>query len=619
MNSNALPLLIAIPFFGFIISLLLPKRKEIIISTWSLLTVNLHFIFILGLIISWLLSDEKEYFYRGPSLIKSGTYDFFISFYLDYVSATFLFIGGLLTSLIAIYSRYYMHRESGYKRFFCTILLFYFGYNVIILSGNFETLMSGWEILGFSSFLLIAFYRDRFLPVKNALKVFSIYRIGDLGLILVAWLSHNLMENNATFLEISNKTLISEHLLNHSSIGFFLGLMLIISASVKSAQFPFSTWLPRAMEGPTPSSAIFYGSLSVHMGCFILIRTFNLWEQQTSIRILMVVLGLVTIFMSYMTAKVQSSIKSQIAYASIVQIGIIFIEIALGLLPLALFHLVGNAFLRTYQLLVSPSVVSYLIREQFYKNSDTPTDSHYSKLNKAFYVLAVKEWNMDRFHDKFLWHPLKVIGRTFTALKHPLAFLLMVLGSLALAGISYFYIEDNFTVQALSTLIAFIGVIFGLQSFAEKKSTTLAWSLIAMNHVWIALSILVFADWEPSSIIIYLSGILPSWFIGFYILKKINKKETGLNLANFQGHIYEYVPLGFLFLICCMGLSGFPITPSFIGEDLLFHHLPPENLSLAILVAFSYVLDGISIMRIYARVFLGPHVKTYHDVASRSA
>lgn len=619
MNTNILPIIVLIPLLGFLISLLLPKANEKLISKWSFFIVCSHFLISLSLIAFLILSQDVELFYRGPSLIESGSYHFFISFYLDYISATFLFLGGLLISLITIYSRYYMHRESGYKRFFSTILFFYFGYNLIIFSGNFETLMAGWEVLGFSSFLLIAFYRDRFLPVKNALKVFSIYRIGDLGLILAGWLCHNLMENNVTFLEIANRAFISEHLLNHSYVGFFLGFMIVISAAVKSAQFPFSTWLPRAMEGPTPSSAIFYGSLSVHMGCFILIRTFNLWEPQTSIRILIVLIGLITIFMSHFSAKVQSSIKSQIAYASTVQIGIIFIEIALGLIPLALFHLVGNAFLRTYQLLVSPSVVSYLIREQFYKNSASPEISYYSKLNRAFYILSVKEWNMDYYHDKFLWHPLKVIGRTFTSLKTQLIFSTIVITSLSITAFCCFYIHDKLLALILSHLVACIGVIFGLQSFAEKKSPVLAWSLIAMNHIWIAISILIFANWELHNIIIYLSGILPSWMLGMYILNRMKAKEKNLNLEGQQGHTYEYGWLGFIFLICCMGLSGFPITPSFIGEDLLFHHLPPENLSLAFLVAFSYVLDGISIMRIYARIFLGPHVKTYHEVASRSS
>jgi len=132
----------------------------------------------------------------------------------------------------------------------------------------------GWEILGISSFLLIAFYRDRYLPVKNAVKVFSIYRIGDVGLILAMWLMHHLWHENITFMKLSNFELVHEHLQRHSWIGVLISLLILISAAAKSAQLPFSSWLPRAMEGPTPSSAIFYGSLAVHLGVFLLLRPF---------------------------------------------------------------------------------------------------------------------------------------------------------------------------------------------------------------------------------------------------------------------------------------------------------------------------------------------------------
>jgi NADH:ubiquinone oxidoreductase subunit 5 (subunit L)/multisubunit Na+/H+ antiporter MnhA subunit len=202
-------------------------------------------------------------------IYQTNDYSFFIDFYFDRITATYLIVGAILTFLVTIYSRYYMHREGGYKRFFNTIQFFYLGYNVAIFSGNLETLFIGWEVLGISSFLLIAFYRDRYLPVKNAVKVFSIYRIGDVGLILAMWMSHHLWHENITFLKLNNAELVHEHLQSHTLIGVFIALALFLSAAAKSAQLPFSSWLPRAMEGPTPSSAIFYGSLSVHLGVFL--------------------------------------------------------------------------------------------------------------------------------------------------------------------------------------------------------------------------------------------------------------------------------------------------------------------------------------------------------------
>src|SRR6185436_13229254 len=219
-------------------------------------------------------------------LFESPGYEFFIDFNFDKITAVYLWVGSFLTFLVTIYSRYYLHREIGYKRFFNSILFFYLGYNLVIFSGNLETLFIGWEILGISSFLLIAFYRDRYLPVKNAMKVFSIYRVGDVGLILTMWMSHHLFHENITFLKLTNYELVHEHLATHTWIGVFISVMILITAAAKSAQLPFSSWLPRAMEGPTPSSAIFYGSLAVHLGVFLLMRTYPFWEQQFSVRIL---------------------------------------------------------------------------------------------------------------------------------------------------------------------------------------------------------------------------------------------------------------------------------------------------------------------------------------------
>jgi NADH-quinone oxidoreductase subunit L len=241
-------------------------------------------------ILYWIVSSRKDLNLNEITLLKTSHYEFFIDFYFDKVAAIYMLMGAFLTFLVTTYSRYYLHRERGYKRFFNTILFFYLGYNIAVMAGNFETLFMGWEIIGVSSFLLIAFYRERYLPVTNAFKVFSIYRIGDIGIILAMWASHHLWHENITFMKLNNYTLVSHQLQEHSAIGIFISLAILLAASAKSAQFPFSSWLPRAMEGPTPSSAIFYGSLSVHLGAFLMLRTFPFWEHQTIVRVIIIVI-----------------------------------------------------------------------------------------------------------------------------------------------------------------------------------------------------------------------------------------------------------------------------------------------------------------------------------------
>ena len=134
----------------------------------------------------------------------------------------------------------------------------------------------GWEIIGLSSFLLIAFYRNRYLPVKNAFKVLSNYRISDVALMMAMWMLHHLTHRNIRFDEFSD---VASGNISKSGMVAFIAGMFLLAAIVKSAQFPFSSWLPRAMEGPTSSSAIFYGSLSVHIGVFLLLRTHPFWES----------------------------------------------------------------------------------------------------------------------------------------------------------------------------------------------------------------------------------------------------------------------------------------------------------------------------------------------------
>ena len=621
--NELLQYFILLPFLGFIISLFLPESKEKAISWTAFGTVFLQLIGLVVFIIFWIIDGAKDLNLLELSILKTAHYEFFIDFYFDQISAVYLFIGALLTSMITTYSRYYLHREKGYKRFFNTVLFFFFGYNLAILSGNFETLFIGWEIIGISSFLLIAFYRERYLPVKNAFKVFSIYRIGDVGLLLAMWASHHLFHENITFMKLNNYELVNEHLQNHSIIGIFIALCLACAAAAKSAQIPFSSWLPRAMEGPTPSSAIFYGSLSVHLGVFLMLRTFPFWEHQTTMRIAIGLMGLTTSLAASVMARVQSSVKSQVAYSSISQIGIIFIEIALGFETLALIHFAGNAFLRTYQLLVSPSVVSYLIRDQLYNfkpREKAIEDSYPKKIEYTLYILALKEFNLEGFLNMVLWKPLKIIGKSLDFLNIKRIYFLFI--PIYLMGFITYKFKLHLPYQLtniLPELFAFIGLVFVFKSFSERRSPFLAWILIVMNHFWIALAIVFNDKVSISEIAYYLAGIILAGGIGYIALLQLKKIEMRILISQYLGHVYEHPKFAFFFLLATLGITGFPITSTFIGEDLIFSHIGSNQVILAFFVASSFVVSGIAGIRIYARLFLGPHVKTYHELPYKSS
>lgn len=614
---------ILIPIAGFVISIFIPGRKESIMSSVAFVTSALNLAAASGLIVLWLIHQQPTLSIKEAVIFHSESYTFFIDFSFDKIAAVYLFTGALLTLMVITYSRVYLHRESGYKRFFNTILFFYIGYNTVVLSGNFETLFTGWEVLGISSFLLIAFYRDRYLPVKNAVKVFSIYRVGDVGLILAMWMSHHLWHENITFSKLANYGLVHTQLQTHTLIGVFISLMILVSAAVKSAQFPFSSWLPRAMEGPTPSSAIFYGSLSVHLGVFLLLRTFPFWEHQLSVRILIGAGGLLTSLTASGVVRVQSSIKSQIAYASIAQIGIMFIEVAAGFENLALIHFAGNAFLRTYQLLVSPSVVTYLIREQFYHfqpREYSLEDSFPKRLEYTLYMLCLKEWNLDSFMYHYLWNPLKRVGKRleFFTVKR----VILIFTPLYLAGLFLTYhkamVPGNIQ-QVFTISFAVIALVMVLKSFAERKDAYLSWTLVNMSHFWVALAVSFNEQFRFDHIHLYLSGVATCGILGFLCLYRLQTIEHKIDLDQFHGHSQKHQGIAFVFLLACLGVAGFPITPTFIGEDLIFTHVHEDQALLAFVIALSFIIDGLALIRIYARLFLGPHVKSVYDIAYRSS
>ena len=621
--QQILPVLISLPIVGALFAMLFGKHSEKGISYSVILATGAHLLLTFTFVGVWAFRHFEVINIKEVVLYKMQGYEFFIDLYFDKLTAVYLLVGSIMTFLITIYSSFYMHNEHGYRRFFTNIMFFFFGYNVVILSGNFETLFLGWEILGVSSFLLIAYYRDRYLPVKNAVKVFSIYRVGDIGLILAMWLSHHLWHENITFFKLNNLALVHNQIAHHQLLALSVAMSILLTAVIKSAQFPFSSWLPRAMEGPTPSSAIFYGSLAVHIGAFLLQRTAGFWEDMLFFKVQLILVGLVSATLSTFTARVQSSIKAQVAYSSIAQIGIIFIELAFGWYDLALIHFVGNAFLRTYQLLISPSIVTYKIREQFFNfepNANGLTKKLPKKISYTLYMLSLQEWKLDDFLYKRLWLPVKNIGARLNFLN--LSNILIFFVPLLVGAFCLLYFKADIPseiAQYIPEIFALIGLILVIKAFTERRSVRLSFALVLLNHLWVAMAISFNDNVNWEHIIIYLSGVLLFGLLGFATILWLKKLERRVFLNQFYGHSYEHPRIAFFFLLCCLGMAGFPISPTFIGEDLIYSHIQSGQLFLAVFVSLSFIIDGLALIRIYARVFLGPHHKTYHESAYRSS
>lgn len=290
-------------------------------------------------------------------------YHFAIKFVFDRLSVPFVILSYVLCGTIGAFANSYMHRERGFNRFFVLYAVFLLGMVWTSLAGTIETLFAGWELVGLSSAMLVAFYHERKAPVTNGLRVWTVYRVSDAALLLASVVLHHVRGGGDfdRLLNISNS--ISEggwpdgsSLLSHQQT-LIVGFLLIIAAAGKSALVPFSNWLPRAMEGPTPSSAVFYGALSVHLGAFLLLRISPILETSYILSGTVVLLGLTTSAFAAFAGRVQSDIKCTLSYASLAQVGLIVAEVGLGWQYVALIHILGHGCLRTLQFIRAPSLL----------------------------------------------------------------------------------------------------------------------------------------------------------------------------------------------------------------------------------------------------------------------
>ncbi len=286
----------------------------------------------------------------GHWFVVTG-YHFHLVLQLDALSVPFLLLATTLCGVVAVFSDPYLHREPGFHRYFLLLSLFGLGYSLTVLAGGMEMLYCSWEFIGLTSALLIGYFHERPGPCRNGLYTFIVYRICDLGLVTAAVTIHHLCGSGdfERFLGHPTSLLPAQ--------AAFVGGLLLVAAMGKAAQLPFSGWLPRAMEGPTPSTAIFYGALSVHAGVYLLLRISPLLEASRGLSLAVVAVGLSTALMARFVGQVQTDIKCSLAYASMAQVGLIVAEIGLGFRLLPIGHAVGHAVFRSVQFLRAPSLL----------------------------------------------------------------------------------------------------------------------------------------------------------------------------------------------------------------------------------------------------------------------
>jgi NADH-quinone oxidoreductase subunit L len=341
---------------------------------------------------------------------------FAIELFVDSVSLSFAILTTGICTVVAAFSMRYLHREAGFTRFFFYFATFATGMLLVVLAGTIELLFAGWELLGLSSAMLVAFFHQRPAPLRNAMNVFVVYRVSDAAMLCAAILSHHYAGHGS----LSAIFGPSETSALSSGEATVIVCLLAIAAAGKCAQLPLSGWFPRAMEGPTPSSAIFYGALSVHAGAYLLLRAQPTIERAPVAAILIGAMGATTAIYATIAGRVQTDIKSSLAFASLTQVSVILVEIAVGLTWLPLVHTAGHACLRLLQFLRSPSVLHDFHEARnaigAQARASLSPRAPAAGLSLWLYRFALERGHLDGIVSRFVVRPVVAIARAIDAL-----------------------------------------------------------------------------------------------------------------------------------------------------------------------------------------------------------
>jgi len=354
------------------------------------------------------LLDLTAIFSRAPEQIRLGTWlasgeiEAAISFTLDPFGLSLATLVALICLLVTQFSINYLHREPGFQRFFMILCLFSGAMLLIVTAGNALLAFVGWELAGVSSYLLIAYSWERNRAAENATRAFVTNRIGDAGFLLAIFLCLSWI-GSLEWPDVAAGAARLERL----NAGLIL-LAFLAPALAKSGQIPFSGWIARALEGPTPSSAVFYGSLMVHAGVYLLIRLEPLFQQAPSLLPLVALLGLATALYGWLSGLTQTDVKSSLMFATTTQVGLMFLECGLGWFDLAAWHLVLHAIWRAYQFLHAPALMHLTNRPA------RPVPSWLRKRTRLFTAALQRFW-LDPASDWLLVCPTERLARDIQA------------------------------------------------------------------------------------------------------------------------------------------------------------------------------------------------------------
>ena len=354
------------PLLGALINGMLGKRlPRPVVALIGCATVGLSFVWSVAALWRLLSLAPADRIISSGALftwIEAGRVKVDAAFLLDPLSMVMILIVTGVGFVIHVYSTAYMAEEPGYYRFFSYMNLFIFTMSVLVLADNYALMFVGWEGVGLCSYLLIGFYIDRKSAGDAAKKAFIVTRIGDVGFVLGVFLIFSAF-GSFNFADIFGRV---ARYAPETEFGFIslICLLLFIGATGKSAQIPLYVWLPDAMEGPTPVSALIHAATMVTAGVYMVARSAALYSRAPETLIVVATIGIATAALAACIALVQTDIKRVLAYSTISQLGYMFLAVGVGAFGAGIFHLMTHAFFKALLFLGSGSVILALHHEQ---------------------------------------------------------------------------------------------------------------------------------------------------------------------------------------------------------------------------------------------------------------
>ena len=470
--------LAAFAFFGLLSLTGRNYSRQDLVSTGAMLVAFVCAV----LLFTNVVADPDKFSHDGAEIhsltwLPLGSVNFSMGFLFDSVTAVMLLVVTIVSSLVHIFSIGYMHGDPRYPRFFAFLSLFSFSMLFLVVSDNLLGIYIGWELVGVCSYLLIGFWFEQDAPANACKKAFMTTRVGDVGMFIGMMMLFTKFRTLSLYGDQGIFALASNLTAGDMTWLSIAGVLIFCGAIGKSAQIPLHTWLPDAMEGPTPVSALIHAATMVAAGVYLTARMFPILTADSSLFIAYV--GGITALVAATIAMVRFDIKRVLAYSTISQLGYMMLAIGAGSYVAGLFHLTTHAFFKALLFLGSGSVIHAFHAAHHAHDHDHAHDDDHAHTDA--HAASFDSFGIDPAQDM----------RHMGGLRHkmPITFVTMLIATLSIAGVPFifsgFWSKDAVLVEVLYRAISWNSVhhyiLFGMAALAAVITAFYMFRLIFMT------------------------------------------------------------------------------------------------------------------------------------------